>query len=89
MHQELSAVDIYFLLQELQELVGARLDTLHQLGRKDFLLTLYQAGKGKYFLRITSQTLFLTKQGSRKSYKALCPLFKVQKTPQKRDFRAN
>jgi len=53
MKDELSSLDIHFLLQELKELIGARFQRAYAREQeKELFLMLHQTGKGKQLLRI-------------------------------------
>jgi len=52
MKQELSALDIHYLVKDMQELVGARLDKIYQKGKEVFFFVFYVSGKGKRILKL-------------------------------------
>jgi predicted ribosome quality control (RQC) complex YloA/Tae2 family protein len=54
---ELSSLDLHFLTNELQTLIGARVDKLYCPQRKEVLLQLFLSGQGKKLLRITAPNL--------------------------------
>lgn len=52
MRQGLSALDIHYLVKDMQELVGARLDKIYQRGKNVFFFVFYVSGKGKRILKL-------------------------------------
>jgi predicted ribosome quality control (RQC) complex YloA/Tae2 family protein len=59
MKTELNFLELHHLVQELQSLVGARVDNIYQ--PECFLIQLHKSGAGKLFLRITDKVLWLSK----------------------------
>jgi len=60
MVKKLAALEIHYLLKEFQVLIGARIDKIYHLKKKEILLQLYVPRKGKYFLRIDKKSIHLT-----------------------------
>ncbi len=61
MKKEVSSLELRFLVQELQLLVGCRIDKIYQPAPKTFVLALRKAGEDKRFLRIElPKFLYLT-----------------------------
>jgi predicted ribosome quality control (RQC) complex YloA/Tae2 family protein len=58
--REFSSVDLFFMVKELQCIVGSRVDKIYQLD-KDVYISAYVTSKGKKLLKITSDKLWLTK----------------------------
>ncbi|MBW2967472.1 NFACT family protein [Candidatus Woesearchaeota archaeon] len=52
MKSELSSLELYFLLKEFQQLVGAKVEQIYQLERSEFTFQFHVPGKGKRILRI-------------------------------------
>ena len=59
MKNEISALDLYYLEKELQEIVGGRIDKIYQ-EKRSFLITMHVRGKGKFMLKINPNNLYLT-----------------------------
>jgi len=57
---ELNFLELYFLVDELQFCVGSRVDKIYE--PDGFLFQLHKSGSGKFFLRITSNVLWLAKE---------------------------
>ena len=54
MKKNLSAIDIRYLVNELQQLVGARIDKIYHPSAKELLIQTYQTGKGKQLMYINA-----------------------------------
>jgi predicted ribosome quality control (RQC) complex YloA/Tae2 family protein len=52
MKSDLSSLELHYLLKELQELVGAKLEQLYQPGKEEFLFQLHVPSAGKQLLRV-------------------------------------
>ncbi|MBI5389373.1 NFACT family protein [Candidatus Woesearchaeota archaeon] len=52
MKTQISALELHYLLAELQPIVGAKVNKVYQPGAKELLLHLHHASKGKLSLRI-------------------------------------
>lgn len=52
MVKQLSSSDIHFLVRELKELEGSRVDKIYNLGKEELYLQLYKSNEGKKLLRI-------------------------------------
>jgi predicted ribosome quality control (RQC) complex YloA/Tae2 family protein len=54
MKQELTSLDLHYLVKEFQELVDARIDKIYEQteDKKEFLFVLHKTGSGKLMLRI-------------------------------------
>ncbi|MBN2052373.1 NFACT family protein [Candidatus Woesearchaeota archaeon] len=59
MKQELTSLDLYYLVKELQDLVGARVDKFYEQSedKKEFLFVFHKTGPGKMMLRIKLPSL--------------------------------
>jgi len=58
----LSSLDIHFLVNELQFLVGSRIDKLYEKNKEELVINFYVTSKGKNLLKIVSGKYFyLTK----------------------------
>ncbi len=56
-----SALDLHFLVRELQDLVSAKIDKIYQPEKHDFLFIFHVPNTGKRFLRITlPNSMFIT-----------------------------
>jgi len=61
MVKQLSSLDIHFLLEELNELVGSRADKIHNRGKEEVFIQFFKSGSGKKLLRIISgKALFIS-----------------------------
>ena len=58
MKTELSAIELNFLVKELQTLIGSRVDKVYQ--PDEVLLQVHKSGSGKLFLKIEKNALWLT-----------------------------
>ncbi len=58
----LSGIEIHYVVEELQTLVGARIDNIYQLAERDFLFQFFTSGKGKTTLRIVLPRLIYIAQ---------------------------
>jgi len=58
----LSSIDVAYIIRELQDLIGHRLDTVYQLGEQEFLLQFHVSGKGKQSIRIMPTVFWRTTQ---------------------------
>lgn len=62
MKKELSSLDIHYLIGELKQLVGAKIDKIYQPKKDEFLFQLHVAGIGRRIIRIIpGSLLYLTK----------------------------
>ncbi len=59
MKTELNFLELNFLVQELQSLVGARVDNIYE--PDGFVFQFHRSGSGKLFLRVTDKVLWLSK----------------------------
>ena len=57
--KSLSALDIHYLIQELQFLVNSKVDKIYSPRKKEVILQLFVSGKGKYSLRIDEHSIYL------------------------------
>jgi predicted ribosome quality control (RQC) complex YloA/Tae2 family protein len=63
MKTELTSLDLHYLIKELQQLVGARVDKFYEKydDKKEFLFVFHKVGAGKFMLRIhLSNLAYLT-----------------------------
>lgn len=49
---EMSALDLKYAVEELQELVGGRVDKIYQIGKREFFFRFYVPNKGKKILKL-------------------------------------
>ena len=59
MKTEMNFLELHFLVQELQSLVGARVDNVYE--PNGLLFQLHKSGAGKFFLRIADTAMWLAK----------------------------
>ena len=52
MKTEISSLELYYLLKELQHLIGAKVEQIYQIGKEELILQLHVPAKGKQILRI-------------------------------------
>ncbi len=55
MKNELNFLELHFLVKELQDIVGARVDKIYE--PDGFLLQIHKSGAGKLFLRISGRSI--------------------------------
>ncbi|MBW2969935.1 NFACT family protein, partial [Candidatus Woesearchaeota archaeon] len=60
MKTELNFLELHFLIEELQELIGGRIDNIYQ--PNGLILQIHKSGKGKQLLQITDKAMFLAKE---------------------------
>jgi predicted ribosome quality control (RQC) complex YloA/Tae2 family protein len=60
MKTELNFLELGFLVQELQDIVGSRVDKIYE--PDGFLLQIHKSGAGKLFLRITGNAIWVAKE---------------------------
>jgi len=61
MKYTLSALDLHFLVSEMQELISAKVEKIYQPEKHDFLFVFHVPNAGKRFLRITlPNSMFMT-----------------------------
>ncbi len=60
MKSELNFLELHFLVRELQDLVGSRVDKIYE--PDGFLLQIHKSGSGKLFLRITGNAIWVAKE---------------------------
>jgi predicted ribosome quality control (RQC) complex YloA/Tae2 family protein len=61
MKDEVSALDLYFLVKEFQELISSKVNQIYQLSKKEFLFEFHVPNVGKKMLRIVVPSyLYLT-----------------------------
>jgi len=58
----LSALDIHYLIQELQFLINSRVDKIYAPRKKELFIQLFASGKGKFTLHIDEKSIYLTEQ---------------------------
>ena len=63
MKQELSSLDMKYIVKELQLLVGSRVDKIHQINKKKFIFKFYVTNQGKKVLKIIFPGLFHLTEG--------------------------
>ncbi|MDP7506782.1 MAG: NFACT family protein [Candidatus Woesearchaeota archaeon] len=60
---QLSALDIYYLLKEFKTLIGSKINNVYQLSKKEFYFQLHTPNKGKSYLKISLPSfIFLTEK---------------------------
>jgi len=63
MKQELSALDLHYLIGELQFLINSKIDKIYQLNRKNFFFRFFVSGKGNQTFKIQiPKLIYLTKK---------------------------
>jgi predicted ribosome quality control (RQC) complex YloA/Tae2 family protein len=63
MKTQISSLDLFYLIKELQFLVGARVDKIYTIKEEETLFSFFMTGKGKFMLRIVlGKFLFLSEQ---------------------------
>lgn len=60
MKQQLTTLEIYYLVKEFQILNGSRLDKIFQIGKEEFYFEFFLTGKGKKTLKITPSLIYFT-----------------------------
>lgn len=60
MKTSLAGLEIYYIVNELQFLTGARIDKIYVPSKKEILLQFHLPGKGKQQLKIDEKSIFLT-----------------------------
>jgi len=60
MRKEISALDLYYIVQELQEIVSGKIDRIFHPGEKELLLQVHIPNKGKKMLYFTGSFLYFT-----------------------------
>ncbi len=64
MKKELSALEVYYLMKEIQVLIDSKVDNIYQPGRKEVGLIMHMPNIGKKILKITDKFIFLTERRS-------------------------
>ncbi len=65
MIKQLSSLDMHFVLKELKNLEGSKVDRIYNNGREEFYVQLYKSNAGKKILRvIAGKAIFLTGEKS-------------------------
>jgi len=62
MTKTISAIDLHYITQELQVLIGGRVDKIYVPRKKEIILELFVRSKGKFFLQIDENSVYLTEQ---------------------------
>lgn len=62
MKDEISSVDLHFLIKESQYLIGSKVEKVYESESSDALVHLHVPSKGNVFLKITDKAMFLTAQ---------------------------
>jgi predicted ribosome quality control (RQC) complex YloA/Tae2 family protein len=63
MKTQISSIDLHFLLKEMQDLIGARVDKIYNPSKEEILIQLHLTGEGKKIIRIISgKFMFITEQ---------------------------
>ncbi|MAE43338.1 hypothetical protein CMO93_06185 [Candidatus Woesearchaeota archaeon] len=60
MKNQLSSLEINYLVKELKVLAGSRIDKIFQTDKKEFYIQFHVPNKGKKILRITDKLMYLT-----------------------------
>jgi predicted ribosome quality control (RQC) complex YloA/Tae2 family protein len=59
--KDLSSMDLYFLLKELEVLIGSKVDQIYQKEKEELTLQMHVTGKGKHMLKVhLPSMLYLT-----------------------------
>lgn len=65
MTKQLSSLDMYFVLKELKDLEGSKVDRIYNNGKEELYVQLYKSNAGKKILRIiVGKAIFLTGEKS-------------------------
>ncbi|MFC2136145.1 NFACT family protein, partial [Bacteroidota bacterium] len=59
MKEEISSLELHYLVKEFQDIINGRVDKIYQDGRS-FLITMHVRGKGRRLLKIDSNIIYLT-----------------------------
>jgi len=72
MKTELNFLELHFLVDELQDIVGARVDKIYE--PDSFLLQIHKSGAGKSFVRISSNVIWRAKEkpAAPETFSGLC-----------------
>lgn len=62
MKKELSAIELHFIIEEMKELSGSKVDKIYQPQGDEILLQLHKTGIGKRIIRIKGKFMYLTEQ---------------------------
>ena len=79
MKKELSSIDVHYLVEELQDLVGGKIDNIVQPDKNEIMLSFFMSGKGKQLLRaVVPSFMFLAKEKRQSSDNpmAMCSLLR-------------
>ncbi|MBR9691528.1 hypothetical protein GOV06_01975 [Candidatus Woesearchaeota archaeon] len=60
MTKTISALDLHYLIKELQFLVNARIDKIYVPRKKEILIQLFVPSKGKFMIKIDEKSFYLT-----------------------------
>ncbi|RLE38566.1 hypothetical protein DRJ17_03580 [Candidatus Woesearchaeota archaeon] len=60
MKQELPALELHYIIKELQILIGAKVDQIYQPDKKDIYIQFHKTGAGRLILRITPNFVYLS-----------------------------
>jgi predicted ribosome quality control (RQC) complex YloA/Tae2 family protein len=60
MKNQLSSLEIRYLVEELKVLVGGRIDKVFQADKQEFYFQFHVSGRGKKILKITDKLMYLT-----------------------------
>ncbi|MBC8501433.1 MAG: NFACT family protein [DPANN group archaeon] len=59
MREEISSLELFYIVKEFQEFIGGRIDKVYQKNR-EFLFTMYVSGKGKKLLKVMPNMTYLS-----------------------------
>lgn len=62
MKKEMSSIDLHYIVAELQELKGARVDKVYQPSKKEIIIQLRRTGGGKPLIRISPNFIYIARQ---------------------------
>ncbi len=62
MKNQLSSLDLHYLVKELKILLNGRLDKVFQIGKKEFYIQMHVSGEGKKILKVTDKLVYLAER---------------------------
>ena len=72
MVKSLSALEIHYLLKELQFLVDSKIDKIYNPSKKELILQFYVSTKGKFQLKVDEKSIYLTQKFPAKAPSEFC-----------------
>ena len=75
--KSLSSIELHYMVQELKQLEGSRVDTIYQKGKEEFLFQLFKSGDGKKLLKVVvGKSLFLASMKEEMGSQGFCMLLR-------------